>query len=670
MDFYKAQDEARRKTGRLVALFVAAVITLVLLTNGLVAMIYLLTTNTGLVAGYGLLDALAMVPPETWAMVTVGVVGVIALACGFKFLELRGGGSAIAEALGGRQISPNTDDAKQKRLLNVVEEMALASGIPVPPVYLVPEPSINAFAAGYGTGDAVLGINQGTIDTLTRDELQGVVAHEFSHLLNGDTRINLRLIALLHGILFVGLIGRMLMRGSSRSGSGRRGSNGGAPIAVLAIGLLIIGYGGTFFGNLIKSAVSRQREYLADGSAVQFTRNPDGIAGALKKIGGSALGSTMSHPRAAQASHMLFGQGMTHLLGSIMATHPPLPERIRAIHPNWDGKFVVPELLTVTAAQVARENRSPGATNLAGPGGDALELRAAPESAAQFDVVEQQVARAPELVGNPNDAAHDAALAVLATTGARLLQAAHEPLGARALCYALLLSEEDTVGAAQLTQLTRSEPNSLVLQTQSLQRAASGADDLHRLSMVQAAMPALKSGSREQYRRFLRTVVALIRADAKIGLFEWVMHRVLIKELAPHFERPKSAPLRHRKLDALGSECIELLSALARKGNPVAAARQSAFDSGMESLGISGAFQTRDDANYARLSEALKALRTISPLAKPRIIKACANTVLADDIVTVSEGALLQGIAATLDCPLPPAIYAHLRDRNNTVTQG
>lgn len=668
MDFYKAQDDARRKTGRLVALFMAAVLTLVVLTNALVGMIYLFTTDTAVATGYGLFDALASIPLETWAMVTVGVVGVIALACGFKFLELRGGGSAIAEALGGRQISPNTNDPRQKRLLNVVEEMALASGIPVPPVYLVPEPSINAFAAGFGTGDAVLGINQGTIDTLTRDELQGVVAHEFSHLLNGDTRINLRLIALLHGILFIGLIGRMLMRGSSRRGSGRRGSNGGAPIAVLAIGLLVIGYGGTFFGNLIKSAVSRQREYLADGSAVQFTRNPDGIAGALKKIGGSALGSTMAHPRAAQASHMLFGQGMTHLLGSIMATHPPLPDRIRAIHPDWDGKFVVPERLTVTAEQVAREQLPAGASGLAG----SLEISPAPDATphSDFDVVEQRVADASTLVGNPNDAAHDAALAVLATTGPRLLQAAHEPLGARALCYALLLASDDSVRKAQLSRLASSEPASLVLQTRSLQSATSAIDDLHRLSLVQAAMPALKTGSREQYRRFLRTITTLIRADADIKLFEWVMHRVLIKDLSPHFERPKAAPLRHRKLEALSSECIELLSALARKGSRGSDARQDAFNVGLQSLGISGDFQTRDDANYARLSHALKALRTISPLAKPRIIKACANTVLADDTVTVSEGALLQGVAATLDCPLPPAIYQHLRDRGSIVSQG
>lgn len=680
MDFYKAQDDARRNTGRLVALFLGAVLTLVLLTNALVAAVFVVSTDTSMVAGRGLFAALATVPPETWAMVTFGVVGVIALACAYKFLELRGGGAAIAEALGGRQLSPNTDDAAQKRLLNVVEEMALASGIPVPPVYLVPEPSINAFAAGFGTGDAVLGINQGTVDNLSRDELQGVVAHEFSHLLHGDTKINLRLIALLHGILFVGLLGRLLLRGSTHSRGSRRGSNSGAPIVLLAIGLLVIGYGGTFFGNLIKAAVSRQREYLADGSAVQFTRNPDGIAGALKKIGGSALGSTMAHPRAAQASHMLFGQGMEHFLGSIMATHPPLPDRIRAINPDWDGKFVIPEKLSVSASDAASRvapTRSGAATTRSGGAvdagaSDALEISDGPAgfAASSFDVIEQRVAESPNLVGNPNDDAHDAAQAVIATTASQLLTAAHEPFGARALCYALLLSTDDNIRKAQLTQVARSDSRRLVDQTLSLYVLADSADALHRLSLVQAAMPALKTASLLQHRSFLRTVTALIRADARIKLFEWVMHRVLIKDLGPHFERPKPAPFRHRKLETLREECQELISALARNGNHLASVQSAAFDTGMQSFGFSGRFRTEPDPNYARLSQALNRLRTISPLAKPRIIKACASTVLADELVTVAEGALLQGIAASLDCPLPPAIYDHLRQRSNNPTEG
>ena len=664
MDFYRAQDEARRKTGRLVLLFVGAVATLVVLTNLLVGLVYLFTTGTQQVVSGGIGGALSALPLDVWAWVTLSVVGVITLACAYKFIELRGGGKAVAEALGGRQLLPTTDDRGEKRLLNVVEEMALASGIPVPPVYLIPEDSINAFAAGYGTGDAVLGINRGTVTQLSRDELQGVVAHEFSHLLHGDTRINLRLIALLHGILFLGLLGQLLLRGSSRR-SGRSSNGGGAPILVLGVGLLAIGYGGTFFGNLIKAAVSRQREYLADGSAVQFTRNPQGIAGALKKIGGSALGSTMAHPRAAQASHMLFGQGMTHFLGSIMATHPPLPERIRAIEPDWDGNFVA-AVPTVSAP----ESEAPADASSALDIRDAAGASFSGASNAQFDVLEQRVSEAPMLVGNPNDDSHETAVAVLETTVAPLLSAAHQPAGARTLVYALLLSADASVRQVQLQRLARAERAEQLLSLQALFDAAQNADDLHKLSLINAAMPALKSGSTAQFRHFLRTVTDLIKADERIDLFEWVMHRVLVKELRPHFERPRSPRWHYGTLSQVVAPCVCLISALARKGNPVRAAAQESFAAGINVLGVAASkhaqptLDERPDPNFVRLNAAISELRKVTPLAKPRIIKACAATVLADELVTVNEGALLQGVSATLDCPLPPAIYEHLQERS------
>ncbi|MGI9324598.1 MAG: M48 family metallopeptidase [Pseudomonadales bacterium] len=660
MDFYRAQDEARRKTGQLVLLFFGAVATLVVLTNLLVGLVYVFSTGTEQVVRTGFMGALTRLPLETWGWVTLSVVGVVALACTYKFIELRGGGKAVAESLGGRQLMPTTNNSREKRLLNVVEEMALASGIPVPPVYLIPEDSINAFAAGFGTGDAVLGINRGTIDQLNRDELQGVVAHEFSHLLHGDTRINLRLIALLHGILFLGLIGQLLLRGSSRR-SGRSSNGGGAPILFLGMGLLVIGYGGTFFGNLIKAAVSRQREYLADGSAVQFTRNPDGIAGALKKIGGSAMGSTMRNPRAAQASHMLFGQGIEHFLGSIMATHPPLPERIRAIEPGWDGRYVVAEVAETAPSSTERIDVD-----------NVLDIQDRARSSfagsanTQFDVLEQRVSEAPLLVGNPNDDSHDTAVAVLETTVAPLLAAAHQPAGARVLIYALLLSQDSSVRRVQLERLTRAEGATQMQELETLFAAAQDADDLHKLSLINAAMPALKCGSTPQYQHFLRTVTDLIKADERIDLFEWVMHRVLVKELKPHFERPRSPRWHYGTLSQVVAPCTTLVSALARKGNPIAASRAHSFAAGMQVLGFDSALDERADPNFVRLNAAINELRKLTPLAKPRIIKACAATVLADELVTVDEGALLQGVSATLDCPLPPTIYQHLQGQSTS----
>lgn len=669
MDFFKAQDQARKKTGRLVALFGAAVVTLVVLTNGLVAIVVMLTTQTSATMYQGIGNTLANIPVHLWLSVTGGVIGTIAIACGFKYLRLRDGGKAIAEALGGSPIRGTTRDRKQRRLLNVVEEMAIASGLPVPPVYLIPEPSINAFAAGFGPDDAVLGFNQGTLDQLNREELQGVVAHEFSHLLNGDTRINLRLIALLHGILFLGLVGRILLRGSSRRGGGRSSgsSNGGGAILALGGGLMLIGYGGTFFGNLIKAAVSRQREYLADSSAVQFTRNPPGIANALKKIGGLPAGALMAHPQAAEASHMLFGQGVTHFLGGIMATHPPLPERIRALEPDWDGQFTTPRGHSAATGDAARPSQASDrglAEFASSETDDALEIVSSMAAAdAEFDVVERAVAATPELIGNPDDDAQLAAQAVLATTVTALREAARDPVDARALLFAMLIASDPAVRRTQNTLIEQAFSPAMAQRTARMERMLRDEDHLHRLSLAQAAVPALKDGSRQQFLTLMETAIALIKADSRVELFEWVLYRVLIKELRPNFESPRRPRTRYDRVEQVRKPCIELLSALAGCGNRLPGAQKLAFNAGMALLPFSGAMIVSPDPGYSRLSEAIGQLRSLSPLAKPKLLKACATVALSDELVTVDEGALLQGVSTLLDCPLPPAIYRALNVR-------
>ena len=333
MNFFKSQDDARRKTGRLVVLFVLAVISLIVMTNLLVMIVFgYIRVEQG-----GTVDAAQVLHQVDWrAFMYIGAAVSFTIAMGslYKVLALAGGGARVAEMLDAELLVYGSGDLKKQRLLNVVEEMAIASGTPVPPVYLLDEAGINAFAAGYKPGDAVIGITRGALDKLNREQLQGVIAHEFSHILNGDMKLNIRLIGLLHGILLIGMIGYYILRSSSHS---RRSKGGGA--VFLGLGLVIIGYAGTFFGNLIKAAVSRQREFLADASAVQYTRNPGGIAGALKRIGGDATGSIIENPSATQVSHALFSQGIKTWLGSLYATHPPLEKRIYSIQPDWDGEF-------------------------------------------------------------------------------------------------------------------------------------------------------------------------------------------------------------------------------------------------------------------------------------------------------------------------------------------
>ena len=643
MNFFQAQDDARKKTFRLGLLFTAAVASLILLTNLLVALVYVWTSNYARPQPFNITGLLSALPAETWILISLGVLGVVGVASLYKFLMVRGGGRTIAESLGGRRLTYDATEGNTRRLLNIVEEMAIASGVPVPPVYLIPEQSINAFAAGFGPDDAIIGVNQGTIDLLNRDELQGVIAHEFSHILNGDVRINLRLIAALHGILFLGMIGYGILRGV---GHGRRssssGNNSALPILALAVGLLVIGYAGTFFGNLIKAAVSRQREYLADAAAVQFTRNPDGIAGALKKIGGHAQGSEIRSTAAGEASHMFFGQVRTLFLNRLTATHPPLDKRIRAVDPRWDGVYPA-----VAGGAAPTADAQPGTVS----GFSGMAASGRPDAGAP------QVSDA---VGTLDQWGLAAARDLIATTDELLKEAAHDPYGSRGLIYAILLDTDDAMREKQFAHLQAQAERGVPAYTARLVEHLRDMDAPHRITLIGMAMPALKALSRRQYETFTANVVALIKMDRRISLLEWVLHRLLVKELRPHFEGPRRSRPRYGRIDQVTDAATVLLSSLARSGHADEAGQTAAFEAGARALELTRAkleFDPQDDPNFSRLNEAVRTLAQLKPLAKPRLIKACAATATADGHVSGAEGALLQGIAAALDCPLPPSIY-------------
>ncbi|MDQ5981136.1 MAG: hypothetical protein QG602_4114, partial [Verrucomicrobiota bacterium] len=358
MDFFEAQDRARRRSKRLVFLFALAVL-------GTIAAGY---TAAWFAAGgleyqgftrdrygsrqYHASGARPLFDPKLFLGVAGTTLAVVGIASLYKWSQMRHGGAAVAEMVGGRRVEPKTRDFRERQLLNVVEEMAIASGIPMPAVFILDEePGLNAFAAGLTTADAAVAVTRGTLDKLTRDELQGVIAHEFSHILNGDMRLNVRITAIVFGILVIGLIGRGIIRALFRGRVRTSGKKKGGEIPVLlAIGLalMIIGYIGYFFGRMIQAAVSRQREFLADASAVQFTRNPLGIGGALKKIGGYALGGTMLNNHAGEIGHFFIAQAFKSNFGGLWATHPPLDERIKAVEPNWDGQlFDPPEVVDI-----------------------------------------------------------------------------------------------------------------------------------------------------------------------------------------------------------------------------------------------------------------------------------------------------------------------------------
>jgi Zn-dependent protease with chaperone function len=497
--FFENQEAARRNTTRLVVLFGCAVV-------GIVGLLYGLAV---LLTGQPQTDAYGQVvgaqfsywQPELLIQVALATLAVVAGGSLFKIAQLRGGGTVVAESLGGQLIPSDTRDPDARKLLNVVEEMAIASGTPTPPVYLlVDEVGINAFAAGFTPSDAVIGVTRGCVQQLTRDELQGVIAHEFSHILSGDMRLNIRLMGTIHGILLIGIMGFFLLRSSMFSG-GRRNSkdNSGAFMVAAGVGLMIIGVIGTFFGNLIKASVSRQREFLADASAVQFTRNPEGIAGALKKIGGFEAGSILQSPSAPEASHLFFGQGLRGGLQSLFATHPPLDERIRRLDPSFQHDGAAGARITGPLAAGAA-----GAAGLAG-------AAANPQVRRTLD--DRPRGAAMDQVGDPTAAHLDYAASLIAALPPAVVSASHEPHAARALIYALLINRDSATKKKQLDQIGRFEEADIAGETQRLLQDVERVDSRARLPLIDMALPALQRWSARQYAAFKTHVQALVKAD-------------------------------------------------------------------------------------------------------------------------------------------------------------
>jgi Zn-dependent protease with chaperone function len=625
--FFENQDRARRKTGRLVVFFVLAVL-------AIIAMLYALAV---FVVGYQTYDPssgarlseLGWWNPELLVQVALLALVIVGGGSLFKIAQLRGGGKAVAESLGGRLVHSDTGDPTERKLRNVVEEMAIASGTATPPVYMLDdELGINAFAAGFSPSDAVVGVTRGCAERLSRDELQGVIAHEFSHMLNGDMRLNIRLIGVVHGILIIGIIGYILLRsaGLSRSRGGR--DNSGAALLAAGFGLMIIGFLGTFFGNLIKASVSRQREFLADASAVQFTRNPDGIAGALKKIGGFETGSQIEHPNAPEASHMFFGQGIASGINALFSTHPPLAERIRRLDPSFDG-----DLAHAPAA-------GPRSTEAAVSG-----FAGAPAVTA----VDQ--------IGQTTPAHLRHAAQLIASLPAEVVASAHEAYGARAVIYALLIDRDADARRIQLDRLASHADPAVHAETRKLlplvERVGTGA----RLPLVDLAIPALRELSPAQYAAFKANVEELIAADRKIDVFEWTLQRILLHHLAPEFEKARPARVKYRSLERVAPHCQVVLSTLAHAGSRSEASASHAFERGVSELRVPELdLLPVNHCGLAQLDAAFSVLEELAPQPKGQFLHACAVTVAADREVTVVEAELLRATADSLGCPMPPLL--------------
>ncbi len=639
MNFFEQQDRARRISGRLLLLMVLAVVSLIALTSLVLGAIWQLFGQNH---SASLLDGSGSLLPSgpLVAMVAVAVIAVVLLGSLYKSLQLNRGGQAIAERLGGRLINLAPQNFEERRLLNVVEEMAIASGTPVPPVYVLDDAGINAFAAGLTPQDAVIGITRGAISLLSREELQGVIAHEFSHVFHGDMRLNTRLVAVLHGILLLGLIGGFLLRSSGRSRS--RSSRDNSVAVVLAVGasLWLLGYAGTFFGNLIKAAVSRQREFLADASAVQFTRNPDGIAGALKKIGGNLYGSQLQAGHAAEFSHMYFAAGVSQALEGLLATHPPLDERIRRVSPGWDGHY--PQ---VDALSLAGSTATPAQATATQGWDEALQgLSPAFAPAAAVQAI--------AAIGDPQGPHLSQARGVLQRLDPLLIQAVHSCSSAQALVYGLLLDRDSAAGERQLQLLQPRIAAEVEAALQALREPLQRLQPGLRLPLLDLAIPALKQLGTAAFAAFKGNLALLIRADGKVALLEWSLLRIIERNV----EAGRSQVGRYH-LAELADEAAVLLSCLARAGEVDATAAAAAFAHAYAGLPFAPVpLLAAERSDLKALEAALGRLSQLWPLQKPQLLKAMARGIEHDGRITAEEAELMRAVADILDCPMPPLL--------------
>jgi Zn-dependent protease with chaperone function len=649
MDFFERQEKARRNTKALVIYFIAGVAMMILVVYLVAALVF---TTTGLnhrrhyyrYNDYNTQIEAQSSPlwnPKLFLGVAIGTLAVIGIGSGFKTLELAQGGSAVSSMMGGRLISPNSTDLDERKLLNVVEEMALASGVPVPQVYVMDhEQGINAFAAGHTTSDATVTVTRGCMKLLTRDELQGVIAHEFSHILNGDMRLNLRLLGIIFGILCLAVIGRVLLY--VRSGNSRDRN----ALPLLGLALLAVGYVGVFFGRLIQAAVSRQREFLADASAVQFTRNPLGLAGALKKIGGlGENGSRVSAPHSEEVSHMFFGNGMATPLFGLLATHPPLEERIRAIEPNFDGQFVP----THYAEEDDSEIRS-------------ILASAPPRRPAIPPVLPVAMAAVMPNLGAPSTAHLHYAVELRNSYPPALKDAARDAMGASAVVYGLLMSTDATMRAKQLDLLVQNTSAAVRQETERLLPQIDPVATNAKLPLVDLALPGLRQLSPAQYQQFSKATQALIEADGEIDLFEYVLQKIVLRHLGGQFNGARRSIVQYYALRPLVADCSVLLSALAHVGSEDPAQCEAAFQNGARNLSAYAqaemVYVSSEDCDLSHVDAALDRLNQAAPQIKKAVLNACAQVVAADGVIQEMEAELLRAIADALDCPMPPFLQA------------
>ena len=657
MNFFEAQSNARANTFRLIALFALAVISLILIAYGLILLVHAYLAAGGQAMTLDFVKS--QFSWQVFGLISLAMVSVVLVSSIYKITSLQSGGKVIAESLGGTLVhhlasAPDelvsedgvqSHEFKVQRLLNVVEEMAIASGTPVPAVYIMKEErGINAFAAGFTIDDAVVGITQGALEEFDREELQGVIAHEFSHILNGDMRLNMRLIGILHGILVVGIVGHHIISSTRHTRSKESGN-----IALLGIGLLLIGYTGTFFGNMIKAGISRQREFLADASAVQFTRNHRGIANALNKIGMLQQRGFIEHADAPSISHAFFANAVSSKLQSIFATHPPLEKRIKRINPRFMGKFensahTSNKSSNNSSASSNLSSTTTGASSAAG----VSSLSSAPISGiATIDALH-------ETVGQLTAANIQSAQMCLSKIPASIRALLRSPSDARACVYAMLLNNirETDIKRSQLSEL---ETQLDIYEYDDVLKALAAFEALdvaQRLPVIEILLPQLKRMTKVDFERFESNIDRIVAADQQVDLFEWCIGSIVKRYLQRNLYGAGEKGVKYREFKHVQDSLNVYVHTLVFQ---FVASEQ--FDEVISALPKKFQFEelTIDKSqaqNFVKFDAAIKQLNHLDHKLKEQLLKCAVYVMSCDKVLSYDEIEAIRAISESLSCPM------------------
>jgi Zn-dependent protease with chaperone function len=599
LDFFEQQDLSRRASRRLVWAYLLAVAFALASYGAAAAALY------ALFALYSTGEARA--PWEVPALAAAAAGACVLCVSAYRFWQFREGGHAVADLLGARLVDPQRCTAAERRLVNVVEEMAIASGVAVPPVYLMQhEQAVNALVAGYSPNEAAIVVTRGALDKLSRDELQGVMGHEFSHLLNGDMALNLRLAALLAGLTWIGEQGEALIFGAARMKRAQGADSTAALPGLAGVAIAFIGFPGTLAASALRAAVSRERELLADAGSVQFTRNPDAIAGALDSILALPAHTAILTAHAEGLSHMFFATAVAHWYG--FPTHPPIAERIRRAHPRFQRDDY----------RATRHGRRREVAVIDGSGQVVKHVRSLELLAA---------------VGRPRAEHVDFGRRLLERLPTRLREALHSPEEAGQVLLAL--------GGF------RDAAGDLHVYVEALARE-------HLLTLAELAVPAMRSQPQAARDRFLAEFAARIEADGRVTRSEFVLLTYLRQRLRAGAGEP--IPTRFREIREVADDAHAVLSLISLASGDGAG---KAFTEAGAVLKLGWTVPLGAQAlTSGRVGAALERLRHLAPFAKPALLKACVRAAAADGQLNLAEAELVRTVAATLDCPMPPILPA------------